>query len=54
MKQASGLSALALMGLILVSIDCSAGEWGIGAGVAAQRKNYAAGFRKTEQIQYAL
>ena len=37
MKQASGLSALALMGLILVSIDCSAGEWGIGAGVAAQR-----------------
>jgi outer membrane protein len=37
MKQARGLPILVLMALILISVDCSAGEWGLGAGVAAQR-----------------
>ncbi len=37
MKHAHGLMALALMGLTLIPVDCRAGEWGLGIGVAAQR-----------------
>lgn len=36
MKQAHKLLVLPLMGLTLISSDCSAGEWGLGIGVAAQ------------------
>ena len=37
MKQARNLPMVALVSLILISADCRAGEWGLGAGVAAQR-----------------
>ena len=37
MKQIHGLLALALIGLTLIPVDCRAGEWGLGVGVAARK-----------------
>lgn len=37
MKQPNGLLVLVLSGLILLSADGHAGEWGLGVGIAAQR-----------------
>ena len=37
MKQAHGLLLLVLMGLTLTPVNCPAGEWGLGVGVAAYR-----------------